>query len=74
MAEEPENLTLRLLQEIRGDMHALKQGQESLRTKIDELRTDLTQRIDGNTLILNLLAGGLHEHEHRIRKLEQPTG
>ena len=56
MADEPENLTIRLLQELRSELQ--------------ELRADLTNRIDGNTLILNMLAGMLHEHEHRLRAIE----
>jgi hypothetical protein len=35
-----------------------------------EMREDLTNRIDGNTLILNMLAGLLHNHEERIGTLE----
>ncbi len=75
MAEEPENLTLRILQELRGDMQALRRGQDDIRSDIQELRDevkDLTQRVDGNTLILNLVAGVVHDHEQRIERLEQP--
>ncbi|GHU04711.1 hypothetical protein FACS1894205_3420 [Alphaproteobacteria bacterium] len=43
MADEPENHTIRLLREMREEMR--------------EMRDDLTNRIDGNTLVLNLLAG-----------------
>lgn len=68
MADEPENLTIRLLQEIRSDIQALHRGQDELRSEVK----DLTQRVDGNTLILNLAAGVVHDHEHRIGKLEQP--
>lgn len=57
MVDVPENLTLRLLQELRAELR--------------ELRKDLTQRIDGNTLILNLLAGLAHDHEQRIEALEK---
>ena len=60
MADEPENLTIRLLQELRAQMQ--------------EMRTDLTQRIDGNTLLLNVVAGITHDHEQRIERLEQPNG
>lgn len=70
MADEPENLTVRLLQEIRSDIQALHRGQEELRGEIK----DLTQRVDGNTLILNLVAGVVHDHEQRIDRLEQPKG
>ena len=57
MADEPENLTLRLLQEMREE--------------IREMRADLTNRIDGNTLLLNMVAGIAHDHEQRLDKLEQ---
>jgi hypothetical protein len=57
MAEEPENLTIRLLRELRGE--------------VQELRADLTNRIDGNTVILNMLAGLLHDHEQRLDAVEK---
>ena len=71
MADEPENLTIRLLQEMRGDVQNLRGDMQSLRGEVQELREDLTNRIDGNTLILNMLAGMLHEHEHRLRAVEE---
>ena len=70
MADEPESLTLRLLQEMRGDMQAIRSDIQELRSEVK----DLTQRVDGNTLILNLVAGVVHDHEHRIECLEQPKG
>lgn len=63
MADEPENLTLRLLQEIREEMR-------EMRSDLSEQIKDLTQRVDGNTLILNLIAGVVHDHEQRIETLE----
>lgn len=66
MADEPESLTIRLLQEIRGDIAAVRSEIGELR---DEVK-DLTQRVDGNTLILNLVAGVVHDHEQRIERLE----
>lgn len=59
MAEEPENHTIRLLQELRSDI-------AELRGDVAEVRT----RLDGNTLILNFLAGSIHNHERRIDALE----
>lgn len=59
MTEEPENLTIRLLQELRAEMQ--------------EMRTDLTQRIDGNTLVFNLVAGVVHDHEQRLTILEKKS-
>ena len=69
MPEEPENLTIRLLQEIRAEQQAMRGELGQLR---DEVK-DLTQRVDGNTLILNLVAGVVHDHEQRIVRLEQAT-
>lgn len=56
MSDNVENHTLRLLQEMR----------EEFRKDMADLRT----RIDGNTLILNMLAGHLHDHEMRLERLE----
>ena len=67
MAEEPESLTIRLLQEIRAEQQAVRADIAELR---DEVK-DLTQRVDGNTLILNLVAGVVHGHEQRIGRFEQ---
>ena len=63
MADEPENLTLRLLQEIREEMR-------EMRSDLSGQIKDLTQRVDGNTLTLNLIAGVVHDHEQRIETLE----
>ena len=67
MADDPENLTIRLLQEIRGDQQAMRGEIAALREEVK----DLTQRVDGNTLILNLVAGVVHDHEQRITNIEQ---
>ena len=71
MAEEPDNLVLEMLRQIRDD-------QKAMREEMDEMRLDLTTRIDGNTLILNFLAGLVSDHEDRITALEagdrEPAG
>lgn len=56
MTDDPENHTVRLLQEMRAEMRERFAGIE--------------QRIDGNTLILNMLAGLIHDHEQRIDTIE----
>lgn len=66
MTDEPESLILRLLQEMRGDVGEIR----SKLGEVDEKITDLTQRVDGNTLLLNIVAGVVHDHESRIDKLE----
>lgn len=63
MPNEPENHTVRLLQELRTEMRGRFDG-------IDESFADLTRRVDGNTLLLNVMAGVLHDHEQRLSKLE----
>lgn len=63
MTDEPENLTLRLLQELRQEMR-------DMRGEMNEQFADLTNRLDGNTLLLNIVAGLVHDHETRIDKLE----
>ncbi len=70
MSDSPESLTLRILQEMRADMRDLKTGLDEVRSEMHEMRTDLTQRLDGNTMILNLIAGVTHDHEQRITDLE----
>ena len=66
MAEDVDSLTIRLLQEMRGDIQALQSGQR----RMEDMITDLVQRIDGNTLVFNLVAGVVHDHEERITTLE----
>ena len=59
MSDEAERLTLRILQEIRAE-------QPEHRAMLKDLRN----RIDGNTVMLGMLAGMVHDHEQRIDKLE----
>lgn len=54
---DAENHTIRLLQEMRKEMH---EGFENVNI-----------RIDGITHILTLLAGNLHHHADRIEALEK---
>lgn len=56
MADETENHTIRLLQEMRAEM---RQGFE-----------DVNLRIDGLTHILVTLAGHIHQHDERIDRIE----
>ncbi len=64
---ETENHTLALLREIRGAIAGLERKIDtdiaSVRADIEDLRT----RIDGHTVILNMVAGN---HETRIQRLE----
>lgn len=56
MPDDPENHTIRLLQEMRAEM---RKGFE-----------DVNLRMDGLTHILVTLAGHIHQHEERIQRLE----
>ena len=66
MADEPDNLVLRLLQDVRADVQAVKSKVDSL----DEHFAELKRSVDGNTIVFNLVAGATLDHEERIRKLE----
>ena len=74
MTEEPENHTIRLIQEMRAEMRAemrdmrveMREGRE----KTEEAIRELSNRIDGNTLVFNMVAGLVHDHEQRISSLE----
>ncbi|MBB4211944.1 hypothetical protein EV659_10782 [Rhodothalassium salexigens DSM 2132] len=70
MADEPENHTLRLLQEIRETLEDMRKDISSLREEIADLRL----RVDGNTLVLNMVAGVTADHEARIEALETAPG
>ena len=70
MADEAENLTLRVLQELREKMRARLDKVDGNISDLGERFTDLTQRVDGNTLTFNLVAGIVYDHEQRIEKLE----
>ena len=66
MADEPENLTLRVLQELREEMRGLRTEMQETKEGVREVRN----RVDGNTLLLTMVAGLVHDHEARIDKLE----
>jgi len=64
MADETENLTIRLLREMRNDM-------QNMREEMHEMRDDLATRMDGITHIMTLLAGHSHDLEERVSKIEE---
>ena len=68
MADDVDNLTLRLLQEIRSEIGSINERFDAMNGQI----ADLVQRVDGNTLVFNLVAGVAYNHEERITALEQP--
>lgn len=66
MADEPEKPAIRLLQELCEEMREQRAEVRALRTEV----ADLVQRVDGNTLVFNLVAGVAHDHEVRTDRLE----
>lgn len=74
MADDFENHTLRLLQEMRSEMRDRFAGIEQRFTGVEQRLDGIEQRIDGNTLILNMLAGLIHDHEQRIEAVEAREG
>ncbi len=60
MSDDVENHTIRLLQEMRGEMRGLNEKMDGLNLKVD-----------GNTVLLNLVAGVAHDHEQRLTGLER---
>jgi hypothetical protein len=63
MGDDPENLTLRVLQELREEMR-------HLRIEMQETKEAVRNRVDGNTPLLTMVAGLVRDHENRIDKLE----
>jgi hypothetical protein len=63
MVDDPEDLTLRVLQELREEMR-------HLRIEMQETKEAVRNRVDGNTPLLTMVAGLVRDHENRIDKLE----
>ena len=71
MVENVENLILTQLREIRGEIGAIKNQVSELNDKMGEGFDDVTQRVNGITVILTMLAGHVHHVEERVEKLEE---
>ena len=71
MVENVENLILTQLREIRGETGAIKIQVSELNDKMGEGFDDVTQRVNGITVILTMLAGHVHHVEERVEKLEE---
>ena len=71
MAENVENLILTQLREIRGEIGAIKTQVTELKDQMGEGFDDVTQRVNGITVILTMLAGHVHNVEERVEKLEE---
>jgi hypothetical protein len=66
MGDDPENLTLRVPQDLREEMRHLRIEMQETREAVREVRN----RVDGNTPLLTMVAGLVRDHENRIDKLE----
>ena len=64
MADDTENHTIKLLQEMRSEMGAL-------RSDVREGFDDVNSRIDGLSHIVTLLAANMGGHEQRLDALEE---
>ena len=63
MADDPENHTIKLLQEMRRELNARFD-------KVDTRFDDVDLRIDGLTYIVTMLAGNMGGHSERLDNLE----
>jgi methyl-accepting chemotaxis protein len=71
MSENVENLILTQLREMRGEIGAIKTQVSELNDRMAEGFDDVTQRVNGITVILTMLAGHVHDVETRVEKLEK---
>jgi len=70
MAEDTDNLTLKLLQKIQGDI----QGLHSRFDAVDERLDNVEAQLGGLTHVVLLLANNAGIHEERLDKLEAKSG
>jgi ubiquinone biosynthesis protein UbiJ len=81
MTDEPENLTLRLLREIREEVHGLRREVHDLRHEVHEEQqsqaktlSEVKRAVVGIAYLGGRLAGDLRDHERRIGALEARDG
>jgi hypothetical protein len=67
---ETENLTIRLLQEMRTEMGEMRSEMRERFEQIDQRFDEVDLRIDGLTYMMTMLAGNMAGHEERIDRLE----
>ena len=70
MADETDNHTIKLLQEMRSEMREMRAEAREMRAETREGLDDVNTRIDGLSHIVTLLAGNMGGHEQRIEDLE----
>ena len=71
MTENVENLILTQLREIRSEIGVIKTQVIELNGKMAEGFADVTQRVNGITVILTRLAEHVNNVEERVEKLEK---
>ena len=69
MADDTENHTIRLLQEMRSEMKDMRSDMDKMRSEMRQGFEDTNIRIDGLTHIVTILAGNIYQHDERIQKL-----
>lgn len=70
MAEDPENHTIKLLQEMRREINGRFDKVDERFAKIDDRFDEVDMRIDGLTYIVTMLAGNMGGHTERLDTLE----
>ena len=77
MADDNENHTVYLLQEMRGEMQEMNAGLRDVRSDMSVFRGEVNERfdevnlrMDGLTHMMALLAGNAASHEGRIEALK----
>ena len=81
MADETENHTIRLMQEMRGEMREMRGEMRDIREDLSAFRYEVNERfdetnlrIDGLSHLMVLLAGNVAGHADRIEALEEAAG
>ncbi len=70
MADNTDNLTLKLLQEIRKEMNTRFDVIDKRFDAVDERFDEVEARIGGLTHVIILLANNASQHEDRLENLE----
>ncbi|MGR3468970.1 MAG: hypothetical protein ACU0CI_13945 [Shimia sp.] len=71
MAENVENQTIHLLQEMRAEMKDMRSEMNRRFDEVDERFADVNNRIDGLSYIVTLMAADFGRNDDRIDLLEE---
>ena len=74
MAENTENHTIKLLQEMRQDMREFREEIRDLKSEVRHRFDEVDIKIGGLTHMVMLLASNMGGHEQRIDALETTVG